>query len=311
VTSSTRSQPAPNSGPTVAARRPWSTAAAETLDRLAKSVRDEADSLLEDADPDAVHDTRTSTRRVRTALEIYGDLAPAKRRRRDERELRRVAHRLGAVRDLDVLIETLDDGLAPLRDAWPNERRKALKDLRAEICRDRFDRCLDDLADIAHLAAHGQGAETPEQGSNPRVAYRAPGIVWASFGTLLSFEIEPNRADPAAIHRMRIAAKKLRYTLEAFENAISGSGAMIERVTRLQDEAGAMHDALVAADRARSFLESARPKLDESRAIRNYAAAQRRSAHERRPAIAEALDRVRGPEFRDSLDRALLGMGEG
>ena len=52
--------------------------------------------------------------------------------------------------------------------------------------------------------------------------------------------------DPANIrglHDMRIAAKRLRYTFEVFEEVLPASGkVVVEELTRLQDELGALHD---------------------------------------------------------------------
>lgn len=52
--------------------------------------------------------------------------------------------------------------------------------------------------------------------------------------------------DPANVrelHDMRIAAKRLRYTFEVFEEVLPAPGkAIVEELTRLQDELGALHD---------------------------------------------------------------------
>ena len=52
--------------------------------------------------------------------------------------------------------------------------------------------------------------------------------------------------DPAnvrGLHDMRIAAKRLRYTFEVFEEVLPPAGkAIVEELTRLQDELGALHD---------------------------------------------------------------------
>ncbi len=45
------------------------------------------------------------------------------------------------------------------------------------------------------------------------------------------------------LHNMRIAAKRLRYTFEVFEEVLPAScGAIVEELTHLQDELGALHD---------------------------------------------------------------------
>ena len=45
------------------------------------------------------------------------------------------------------------------------------------------------------------------------------------------------------LHDMRIAAKRLRYTFEVFEEVLPAAGAaVVQELTRLQDELGALHD---------------------------------------------------------------------
>src|SRR6187200_1447065 len=114
--------------------RLWSEAAAETLADLTGKVRKRAKAIHGDVDVEAVHDMRTATRRLRTAITIYGEEADKDDREAVEDELRRVTRRLGAVRDLDVLLETLEEASAarggslgrqdldPLRRSWADER---------------------------------------------------------------------------------------------------------------------------------------------------------------------------------------------
>ena len=52
---------------------------------------------------------------------------------------------------------------------------------------------------------------------------------------------EPQRSDE--LHDMRIAAKRLRYTLEIFEDVLPPeSSAVVKEVTQIQEELGALHD---------------------------------------------------------------------
>ena len=45
------------------------------------------------------------------------------------------------------------------------------------------------------------------------------------------------------LHNLRIAAKRLRYTFEVFEEVLPAAGkAVVEELTRIQDELGALHD---------------------------------------------------------------------
>src|SRR5690348_10449714 len=50
-------------------------------------------------------------------------------------------------------------------------------------------------------------------------------------------------ADMRGLHDMRIAAKRLRYTFEVFEEVLPAPGkAIVEELTRIQDELGELHD---------------------------------------------------------------------
>ncbi len=52
---------------------------------------------------------------------------------------------------------------------------------------------------------------------------------------------EPQRVQE--LHNLRIAAKRLRYTLEIFADVLpSESGALLEEITQVQEELGALHD---------------------------------------------------------------------
>jgi CHAD domain-containing protein len=294
--------------------RRWSEASAATLAELASKVRKRAVDVRRNVDVDAVHDMRTATRRLRTAITIYGEDADRGDREAVEDELRRVARRLGAVRDLDVLLEALGghqgdpEGLEPLRVAWAGEREAGATRLKAEIGRGRFRRALAGVKQLTTLSGSDAGEGTAG-GEVHRIADRAPALIWDAFGELLAFDIDPEVADPVVIHEMRIAAKKLRYTLEAFEDALEPGARLITEVTALQDAAGEMHDAIVAADRARSTMEADGVPRRERSAIGAFARAQERRAETRRPVIARCLAAVRGRPFRASLGRAISLMG--
>ncbi len=76
---------------------------------------------------------RVAARRARAAWRVFGDGFEREAVRGHRRDLREIGTRLGAVRDLDVLLEILADhgvrrsergraGLSPLLRAWDAER---------------------------------------------------------------------------------------------------------------------------------------------------------------------------------------------
>ncbi|HEV8546143.1 MAG TPA: CHAD domain-containing protein, partial [Candidatus Limnocylindrales bacterium] len=68
-------------------------------------------------DPEDLHAMRVATRRQRAAWRVFGEAFRAGRTRVHRKHLREVASRLGAVRDLDVLLDAADAYRAPLAAA--------------------------------------------------------------------------------------------------------------------------------------------------------------------------------------------------
>ena len=257
-----------------------------------------------EGDVDAIHDMRTATRRLRTAIKLYGDEAKDDDRSAVEDELKRAADRLGDVRDLDVLLEAVDGAddlkdLSPLRRAWLTNGRRMPSGCQTSSGGRAF------VARCGGLGPWFVGGDD-QPGT---IAARAPALIWEQFGQLVAHDIDPAAADPDRIHEVRIAAKKLRYTLEAFEDALRPGTILIEQVTALQDAAGEMHDAIVAGERARAMLGKGNLRRRERSAIDEFATAQGQRAQGLRPAIARTLRTIRSRGFRNRLGRAVAGMG--
>ena len=198
-----------------------------------------------------VHRSRVATRRIRTIARatqpIVGDvLVPV------EEELRWFAAVLGAVRDLDVLldhlrpqIETLDDdvdGAKLVAAALERQRLFRNKELTAAIASPRYDALLESLASaIASIPASDQPL-TPfaarELGKLRRAASQLDGA-----------------ESDGAVHALRIRAKRARYVAELVGGAKSARAA--RALARVQDLAGTHQDAVVAEERLRGL---SRPK---------------------------------------------------
>ena len=109
-------------------------------------------------DLEELHAMRVATRRQRAAWRVFGDAFRADRTKRHRRHLREVAARLGAVRDLDVLLEAADAyraelspteqrALEPLLAAWRVHREDARRLLVRELDSVGYRRWLDDYAE--------------------------------------------------------------------------------------------------------------------------------------------------------------------
>ena len=132
---------------------------------LARMVAREAGTRA-GTDAEELHAMRVATRRQRAAWRVFGDAFDPKRTARHRRRLRFVAADLGAVRDLDVLIESIEAyqgqqpeaeaaALEPLVRSWRVRREAARAVLVRELDGERYGRWLDGY--LAFVQAEGQG----------------------------------------------------------------------------------------------------------------------------------------------------------
>jgi CHAD domain-containing protein len=215
-------------------------------------------------DIEDLHDMRVATRRMRAALRIAAPYLSGKSVARVGRELRTVARALGAVRDLDVLIEharqfryelpaDAQAGMDGLLTAWGEQREKARrKMLRLLESRDydRFTRHMAAFLDEADAAPDQADGAVPYQ-----VRHVAGSAVWARYEEVRAYETLMDHATVPQLHALRITGKYLRYTLEFFKEVLpADAGALIRDVVGMQDELGLLHDADVAAGLIRDYV---------------------------------------------------------
>ena len=276
-------------------------------------VRDGKD--LED-----VHAMRVATRRQRAAWRVFGEAYRHGRTRRYRHGLREVAGRLGAVRDLDVLLEAADvyrndqpvreqRALEPLLHDWREHRDDARVLLIRELDSDAYRRWVDDYRDF--VRTEGAGV-LPVQPTQPhRVRDTAGSRVWAAYEQVRGYEPVLRWADVETLHELRIAGKWLRYTLEFVREALGDdAGPLIERVTALQDHLGLMNDANVSGSMARTFLVEHAGDLSEleSAAIGRSLVSREREVTRLRRQIGPTWRGVAGVTFRRRLGRLVSGL---
>jgi CHAD domain-containing protein len=271
-------------------------------------------------DPEDLHSMRVATRRQRAAWRIFGEAFRNGRTKAHRRRLREVAGRLGAVRDLDVLIEAIDvyradlpvveqRALEPLVGAWRIHRDDARQLLLRELDSDGYRRWLDDYAEF--VRHEGLGARPVAPTEPHRVRDTAASRIQAAYEQVRAYEPVLRWADVDTLHELRIAGKWLRYSLEFVREALGpDSDALIARVTALQDHLGLMHDADVSAHLARDFLLDHAGGLSntETAAIGRYLLSREREVGRLRRTVGPTWRGVAGVRFRRGLGRALAGL---
>jgi triphosphatase len=265
-------------------------------------------------DIEELHDMRVASRRLRAALALFADVLPAGADRYRE-ELGWIGRELGAVRDLDVQLEQLDEWLG----AVPEADREALAALRSLLEEQRAAAraaMLEALDSRRYqLLVEGFGrllrAGRVRRTGPPSLPVRAvaPDLVESRFRAVrrAAGRIEPTSA-PEAYHRLRIRCKRLRYALEFVGEVYPGrTRPLVRRLVALQDVLGLHQDADIAIDRLRRLaVERGDLRPETVFAMGEIAERYRRSMVELRGQFPAAWAKVRGKAwkaFRDELER--------
>lgn len=235
-------------------------------------------------DIEELHDMRVATRRMRAALYVFADYLDAETLRPFAKGLRRTGRALGAVRDLDVFRVRTEEyltaaapagenALEPLLAAWRIEYEARRAALMAHLDSEDYARFKESFG--AFLDAPGAGAWPMMSPDGGPVAYRVrhvlPGILFAGYAEVRVYEewLSEAHAPLGRYHQLRIASKRLRYTLEFFQEVLGPPAKpLIEITKRLQDHLGTLQDAVVACSVLRDFLMWGRWRRKSSEASR-------------------------------------------
>jgi CHAD domain-containing protein len=267
-----------------------------------------------------LHGMRVATRRMRAAFRVFGEAYRPGRTRRYRRDLRDVARRLGAVRDLDVLIQGLNAyatdlpaaeaaALEPLVAGWRQQREDVRTLLGRTLDSGDYRRFIDGFLEF--VRTEGMAVQPVAPTAPHRVRDEMPAHIWAAYAQVRAYEPVLRWADVETLHELRIAAKWLRYTMEFVREPLgSEAEPLIERVVALQDHLGWLHDADVASALARSFLVEHAADLTEEQtgAIGRYLVERERELARLRRTVGGPWRRVAGLAFRRALGRVVAGL---
>lgn len=250
--------------------------AAKYIRRQAKQLAAQFAGLRAAEDSEFVHRARVATRRLRAALRMFAQCFPPKRLRRWRKAICRTTAKLGDARDRDVQIEFLCGILSAIS---AKECFSGISRVLVEIERDRerlqrkvvkaVDRleAKDILRQVRRagkklLPGEEPSAETP-QTPDARAQTRQP-ILDQLDELLVHQDCLADPDDCERHHAMRIAAKRLRYTLEIarpvyperFDEAI-------EATKRVQSLLGDVHDCDVWTGLLDAFVREQHDRLVE------------------------------------------------
>ncbi|MGC9357912.1 MAG: CHAD domain-containing protein, partial [Anaerolineae bacterium] len=221
-------------------------------------------------DIEALHDMRVATRRLRTATRVFHNHLDRKTLDPFFEEIKRTGRILGTVRDLDVFWEKtqhyLDThperarpDLSPLQAAWETARSEARRRMITHLDSKNYVRFKEHFIDqLQRPWVEPAPPFTKKGNAVPRhVRHVAPVLIQKRLAKFLAFEgwLGGEEVPNTRYHRLRIAGKRLRYTLEYFQEVLKPEAEeIIEELKALQDHLGALQDAVVATGLLKEFL---------------------------------------------------------
>ena len=200
--------------------------AARYFRKQARQLADQLSGVREAEDIEYVHRARVASRRLRAAMKLLGDWVPRKQAKRWQKEIRRVTGELGDARDKDVQIEFLCKAISHVEEParCPGIAHLLMHlEYRREVLQPKVVEAAERLEASAVVGQMREAAdEVLSRLGRREGGVRTPGIlvhvtkhVLRRLKRLLSYQDSlEDPDDQERHHQMRIAAKRLRYTLE-------------------------------------------------------------------------------------------------
>ena len=238
---------------------------------LAQLLRNEPAILS--AQPEGVHQMRVAVRRLRSAISTLKQMLPQEDVQWVTEELRWLGGTLGPARNLDVFAAELlpaartglpdEPGWDDLAAALDRLRAAAYDQIREALLSRRYTTSM--LGLLRWFEASGwrrhSASDEPDAMTSP-IGEIAPGMLdrrrrkvrqrGRGFGSLM----------PPERHKLRIAVKKLRYTIELFGSLFDEGGVerFVGRLKRLQNDLGYANDVRVAHEFVTELFAQIEPR---------------------------------------------------
>lgn len=249
--------------------RPFCLCGAEMALHYLHELLAEVRGVRQGEDPECVHRMRVAARRLQSTLPLYALCVSRQACARWRKYLRRLTRALGGVRDVDVQLACIAEvrslgveahaqaGLARIHLRLRQQRQALQPRLLAALQRFVESAVSTEMEQtLRQVMAVRQPAGEARPG---RVAYRRMRkALRKRLEDLTSYAPYVQRPECVeALHAMRLAAKRLRYTLQAFAPFYpDGLAEAVQAARTLQDLLGDLHDCDVWAVQLSQFLDA-------------------------------------------------------
>jgi CHAD domain-containing protein len=220
-------------------------------------------------DIEFIHRMRVASRRIRSCLPLFKECFPARKYREWRKEIRNITRALREARDADVEIAFLkayidkleEESLRPGAERFLLRLGQRRKRVQPRVIK-ALDRLLEsDVVKDMEKSCRKMRKEKRSVGADSPETYQKA-LVHITSRLEEIFAHEPSVYIPENIeehHAMRIAVKRLRYTMEVFSPLYEGElKNQLAVCKKLQDILGDMHDCDVWMDYLPQFMEEER-----------------------------------------------------
>jgi CHAD domain-containing protein len=213
----------------------------QTSERLKKLESELKNTFDLPEDPDAIHDLRVAIRRLNQTLRVFMAWLDARRVTKLRARLKKLMERCGAVRNCDIAMAVLKaaewQGGSVLQ-SLEKERTHTCKRLRKTLQKWHHSHRAERWREKFAVAAG-------EKGLSGEMAEIARGILPGMTEELFQAGAEAAQAGSThhQMHRFRLMAKRVRYTLEAFDPVYkTATNEIMESLKGLQEKLGNIND---------------------------------------------------------------------
>ena len=262
------------------------------LSKLLQSLQAQIQGVIESEEIEYVHKMRVASRRIRATMPLFQICFPKKKFKKWLTQVKKVTRLLGDARDLDVQIAFMQNyleklesttdrpSLALLLKSYRDRRKTAqtivesgLKELQNSVA-------LKEMRELFEETDKELDKEPFHASSVREKAYWHIASRIDDFLELEKFVHQKNAL--LKHHEMRVKAKHLRYTMEAFSSLYKNDLTNeVAAVKEFQDALGEMHDSDVWIDNLKRYMteseakgkqrrKSKSPPIEDKQALLNF-----------------------------------------
>ncbi|HOK66093.1 MAG TPA: CHAD domain-containing protein [Anaerohalosphaeraceae bacterium] len=247
-----------------------------SLRRYAEAIQKNLETAAQGEDIEPIHQVRVACRRLRTALRLFADCLQEDSVFKWRKECKRLLKDLRKARDLDIQIQFLEDllkktirdkkilpGIKRLLLRLRQKRQRLQKRIRKSADRFRKQNILKEIALETEQLERMQTSAAEAGGLS--VAERAGTAVREAIEkTTALLDRLNDKKDIKGHHQLRIAVKRLRYTLETFQPAFKEDfDKLIQPLKKMQTLLGDLNDCAVWLEQIEKFSAKEKERTEE------------------------------------------------